>query len=209
MSNLTGQKNQTKKHVARKKQKKKTAKKKTAEKNSGDASKNFFDHDEMTRRAMEIAEPLCAAEGVELVHVEAVSEQRVETLRVYIDKPGGITLEDCARISRQLHDILDVSIEGIMEHFGLEVSSPGANRPLATKADFQRFKGENVRLKFFDPIEFDPMEKGTESGEGTQKKRRKTVKGLVIGISGDNIEMDINGKLMAIPFDRLIRARLV
>jgi len=186
--------------VARKKKQKKNIDKK----NIGDAPKIFLEHDEMTRRAREIAEPLCAAEGVELVHMEAVSEQRVEALRVYIDKPGGITLEDCARISRQLHDILDVSIEGIMEHFGLEVSSPGVNRPLATKDDFQRFKGENARLKFLDPLE-----KGNESGEGTQKKRSKTVKGLVIGISGDNIEMDINGKLMTIPFDRLIRARLV
>ena len=186
--------------MARKKKHKKNIDKKVA----GSPSKFFMDNDEITRQAREIAEPLCVSEGVELVHVEAASNEGVDALRVYIDKPGGVTLEDCARISRQLHDILDISIEGVMERFGLEVSSPGLNRPLATKTDFERFKGQSARLKFFDPAE-----EGDDIGEGKKKKRGKTVRGLVIGMSGDNIEIDINGKLMSIPFNSLIRARLV
>ena len=74
-----------------------------------------------------LAEPLCKNEGMELVHVEYQREAAGWVLRLYIDQPGGVRLEDCSRVSRQLGDLLDVTVENIGP-YNLEVSSPGINR---------------------------------------------------------------------------------
>ena len=66
---------------------------------------------EIIRQVRSLAEPVCTAEGMELIHVEFQSEARGRILRLYIDKTGGVTLDDCARLSRQISDLLDVSLE--------------------------------------------------------------------------------------------------
>lgn len=93
-----------------------------------------------------LAEPLCLSEGMELVHVEYQREQAGRTLRLYLDKPGGVTLDDCAAVSRQLGDILDVSLE-TEAAYRLEISSPGLNRPLGKLEDFKRFSGRRVKVR--------------------------------------------------------------
>ena len=93
-----------------------------------------------------LAEPVCDAEGIELVHAEYQMEPGGKVLRLYIDKPDGIGIDDCAAISRQVSDLLDVYIES--DHrYRLEVSSPGSNRPLTKHVDFKRFKGQLVRIQ--------------------------------------------------------------
>ncbi len=87
----------------------------------------------------ELAEPLCESEGVELVYVEYQPEAAGMILRLYIDKPKGVTIDDCIYINRQLGDILDVNLENAGT-YRLEVSSPGPDRPLCKKIDFNRFK---------------------------------------------------------------------
>ncbi|MCF8091470.1 MAG: ribosome maturation factor RimP [Desulfotignum sp.] len=99
----------------------------------------------------QVAEPLCQGENCELVHVEIVVWNRQTTIRVYADKSGGITLGDCADISRQLGDLLDVHIPD-MGSYRLEVSSPGPQRPLKKKQDFHRFKGSVVKIETRAPI---------------------------------------------------------
>ena len=101
---------------------------------------------------MEVAQPLCSSENFELVHVECVFSKMETLVRVYLDKPGGITIDDCVYVSRQLGDLIDVHIEDL-GRYRLEVSSPGPNRPLNRHEDFIRFKGERVRVEVEDPID--------------------------------------------------------
>jgi ribosome maturation factor RimP len=93
----------------------------------------------------EVALPLCQAENLELVHLDIVKDNREKIVRLFLDKQGGITLKDCVYISRQLGDLLDIQVENIGQ-YRLEVSSPGPNRPLNTKQDFHRFKGEKIKV---------------------------------------------------------------
>jgi ribosome maturation factor RimP len=91
-------------------------------------------------RVKDLLEPLFSAEGMELIYVEYQREAGGRTLRLFIDRPGGVTLDDCIYISRQSNDLLDVYLEN-SGPYRLEVSSPGSNRPLAKKTDFEKFKG--------------------------------------------------------------------
>jgi ribosome maturation factor RimP len=102
-------------------------------------------------RTRAIAEPLVAQEGMELVDLEFIREREGWVLRVFIDKPGGVGLEDCTLISRTLDTALDVE-DPIPHEYQLEVSSPGLNRPLKKPEHFQRAVGKKVRIKTFGPI---------------------------------------------------------
>ncbi len=93
----------------------------------------------------EVAQPLCQAENFELVHLDIVNSDKEKIVRLFLDKPGGITLADCVYISRQLGDLMDIQVDNIGS-YRLEVSSPGPNRPLNTKKDFHRFKGDKVKI---------------------------------------------------------------
>jgi ribosome maturation factor RimP len=140
-----------------------------------------------------LAEPLCEAEGMELVYVEFLREPIGRVLRLYIDKPGGVGLEDCERVSRQLGDILDVELAEVGP-YNLEVSSPGLERPLWRPRDYDRFKGHNARIKTREPLDgqqnFQGVLMGIEDGEVTLQERG-------------------TGKILAIALHRIARARLV
>ena len=138
----------------------------------------------------DLAEPVCESEGMELVHVEYGSERGGKTLRIYIDKPGGITLGDCAFISKQLGDILDVNLESTGS-YNLEVSSPGPERPLSKMADFDRFKGQMIKIKTLRPID-----------------GQRRFKGILSGISKGVVTVFIENKTVAIPYQDIARARL-
>ena len=100
----------------------------------------------------ELVQPLVDKNKFELVDVEFVKEAVTNYLRVYIDKEGGITIDDCEIISRALSDLLDEK-DYINEAYILEVSSPGLGRPLKKDKDFARSIGEEVDVKLFKPIE--------------------------------------------------------
>lgn len=138
-----------------------------------------------------VAAPLCEAEGIELVHVECHRESGGLILRVYIDKDGGVGLEDCTLISRQLSDLLDVHLKDSVP-YNLEVSSPGFDRPLSKPHDFERFKGETVRIKTVRPV-----------------GGRKNFKGILLGISGGIVQVSVDDQSFAIPHEGIMRARLV
>ena len=103
-------------------------------------------------RARALAEPLIAAEGLELVDLEYVREQAGWVLRVFIDRPGGkVGLEECSVVSRALDPALDV--EDLIPHeYSLEVSSPGLNRPLRKPEHFRKALGQKVKVKTYGPI---------------------------------------------------------
>ena len=137
-----------------------------------------------------LAEPLCASEGLELVHVEFQREANGRVLRLYIDKPGGIKLDDCAGVSRQMGDILDVNLEEIGP-YSLEVTSPGSERPLAKHEDFERFKGNRVKLKATRPF-----------------NGQKNFTGILRGISGEQVNLQIGEEDIVIPYQDISKARL-
>lgn len=99
-----------------------------------------------------IADRILLSEGMELVDLEFRQEGRKWVLRLFIDREGGVTIDDCANISRQLSVALDVE-DFIDRQYLLEVSSPGINRPLTKDTDFIKYKGQKVRIKTSEPIE--------------------------------------------------------
>lgn len=110
------------------------------------------DNSRLIEKMKEVVQPLCQAENFDLVHLEIVNSDREKIVRVFLDKPGGITLADCVYVSRQLGDLIDVQI-GDIGSYRLEVSSPGPNRSLNKKEDFHRFKGEKVKIVTTELIE--------------------------------------------------------
>lgn len=99
-----------------------------------------------------IVTPIVVAEQLELVDVEFKREGRTNYLRLFIDKPGGVTIEDCQHVSRECEVILDVE-DLIRTQYVLEVSSPGLDRPLKTEEDYQRLQKRLVKLKTFQAIQ--------------------------------------------------------
>ena len=146
---------------------------------------------EIIGRVRQLTEPVCMAEGLELVHVEFQSEARGRILRLYIDKTGGVTLNDCADLSRQISDLLDVSFEDLGS-YSLEVSSPGAERPLGKMSDFDRFNGQTVKIRTYEPI-----------------NDQKNFTGVLTGISEGLVTLSVGEKTVAIPYDDINKPRLL
>lgn len=99
----------------------------------------------------EILQPIVDEKGFEIVDIEYVKEATEYYLRVYLDKEGGIALNDCEVVSRELSEILDAK-DPIKENYYLEVSSPGLDRPLKKDKDFERYKGRDVEIKLYKPM---------------------------------------------------------
>lgn len=104
------------------------------------------------QKTEEILNPIIDEYGFELVDVEYVKEGSTWYLRAYIDKPGGISIDDCEAVSRRLSDILDDK-DYIDEAYILEVSSPGLGRPLKKEKDYKRSLGEEVEIRTYRMIE--------------------------------------------------------
>jgi ribosome maturation factor RimP len=102
----------------------------------------------ITEVLAEIAIPITQKHSFELVDVEFIKEGANWYLRIFIDKPGGITIDDCQVVSEELSDKLD-KLDPIEQSYFLEVSSPGLDRPLKKESDFVKYKGELVEVKLF------------------------------------------------------------
>jgi ribosome maturation factor RimP len=135
-----------------------------------------------------LVEPTLAGLGYELVDMQVSNRGRF--LRIFMDKPGGITVEDCAAVSRHLSRVLEV--EGI-DYDRLEVSSPGLDRPLRKAADFARYAGQKVDVR---------MRLADASG------RRRYI-GRLTGIEGATATVEVDGAPVALQLEGMDRARLV
>ncbi len=130
--------------------------------------------------------------GYELVGVELVAgERRGEVLRVYIDREGGIQLDDCTAVSHQLSGVLDVE-DPIKGEYALEVSSPGLARPLFELAHFAQFAGKPVKLKLSRPHE-----------------GRRNFKGQIVAVDGDQVQLLVDGQQVLIDFEQIDSAKLI
>lgn len=135
-----------------------------------------------------LLEPTLAGLGYELVDTQVSNRGRF--LRIFMDKPGGITVDDCAAVSRHLSHLLEV--EGV-DYDRLEVSSPGLDRPLRKPADFARFVGHKVDVR---------MRLADAGG------RRRYV-GILRGIEGAAATVEVDGVPLVLELDGMDRARLV
>ena len=135
-----------------------------------------------------MVQPVVAGMGYELVDVQASNGGRL--LRLFIDKPGGVGLEDCAAVSRQLSRVFEV--EGI-DYERLEVSSPGLDRPLRKGADFARFAGQKAEVRMRTP-------------DATGRRR---FVGVLRGAEQGRVSLELDGQTVALELSDVERARLV
>ena len=151
---------------------------------------------DVVSRVTEIAGPVVSSLGMELVDLEYKSEGRAMVLRLFVDREGGVTLDDCAQVSRELSEILDVE-DFIQGYYTLEVSSPGLNRPLKKTADYERYRGRLVRIKTFELL---PDDAGNP---------RKTFTGELLGLDNGVVRLKLNeGQTAGIPLDKVAKANL-
>lgn len=148
----------------------------------------------VTEVVEELAAPIFQDLGLELVEIEYVKEGKSWFLRVYIDKETGVDIEDCGMVSERLGEKLD-EIDPIPHNYFLEVSSPGAERPLKKAKDFEKAIGKNVFIKTYEPID----------GE-------KNFEGQLLEFDGQTIKVDVKiktrKKTIEIPYEKVANARL-
>jgi len=142
---------------------------------------------QLIEKIEELVQPIMDDLNCELVDVEYQREQRGWVLRFFLDKKGGINLDECAEASREISSLLDVE-EIIGTAYNLEVSSPGIERPLKKLVDFERFTGELAKIKTLDAV--DPDESG---------RKRKTFVGTLAGIDGENVLIALKQDKSAVP----------
>jgi len=137
-------------------------------------------------------EPVIEKQGYEVVRIMTIGQAN-PTLQIMIDKTDGteITVEDCAKVSRALSDVLDEK-DPIKDKYNLEVSSPGLDRPLTKLAHFARFAGYEVKVECDEAIE-----------------GRKRFKGTLKGVEGTNVVMQMDETTYRIPFDAVSKAKII
>ena len=146
----------------------------------------------MDREAIgKIIERVISREGLEMVHWEAVGPRNNFVLRIFIDKPGGVNHGDCETVSNNVGTLLDVE-DLIPDKYTLEVSSPGIERGLYKRADYERFAGNRIRLKTDAPI-----------------NGRRNFRGLLAGIAHDRVSLDADGTgMIEIPYESIVKANI-
>ncbi len=155
-----------------------------------------------------LALPLANDMAFKLIDVEYSRGGGRGIVRIYLDKPGGITLDDCEAFSRQMSDILD-SADPVPGSYFLEVSSPGLDRPLKKDRDFESFKGRRVEVRTFGPIAPHVSVTPGTDGPGKESKAVREVHGELIGlIDGNVVVRDESGLVWEIPREQVAKARL-
>ena len=147
--------------------------------------------DSIAEQIDRIAEKAASDKGVEFIHSEIVGSKRNMTVRIYIDKPEGVTLEDCSTVSRAIEAVIDAD-DFIPSSYVLEVSSPGIERPLFTVQDFEKFTGKKAKVKTSESI----------NGQAN-------FNGRIISVEDSEIVFDDKTKgNVRIPFEKVAKANL-
>jgi ribosome maturation factor RimP len=151
----------------------------------------FMNKPIVSERIREMAAEAAANQGVELVHVEDKGTGKSRTLRVFIDKPEGVSIEDCAAVSRQFGDLLD-SEDLIHTEYILEVSSPGIERGLYSLKDFEKFAGNPAKVKTHSPV-----------------NGQKNFRGRILKVEGGEIFFeDVTNGAVSFPYSAVAKANL-
>jgi len=139
----------------------------------------------------DLVEPTLKGSDIELVDVEYKKTGKTWSLRVFIDKNQGVTVNDCQRLSREIEDLIAIH-ELIADHYVLEVSSPGLDRPLKKETDFIRNKGKQVLVKTYLPI-----------------NNSKTNTGTIKDFSNDTLFLENKKKTFEISLSNIAQAKLI
>jgi ribosome maturation factor RimP len=143
------------------------------------------------QQLLDLMAPAITALGYEPWGIEFQTHGRQTTLRVFIDSPNGITVDDCAAVSRQVSALLDVE-DPIPGEYILEVSSPGMDRPLFTLDQFSRYVGEQVKIRLRSPFE-----------------GRRNFKGRLHGVEGDEVVVAVDEHEYLLPIELIDKAQVV
>lgn len=147
--------------------------------------------EEILSRVKRLISPIIEAEGIELIEIQYNPRGGRSTLRLFIDKDGGVSIEDCERISREVEAYLDVE-DIIPGSYTLEVSSPGLDRPLRRIEDYRRNIGKLIRLSTSSPI-----------------MNQRFFKGRIAGLKEESVRLSLErGKEVSIPFSEISKANL-
>ncbi|HIE47973.1 TPA: ribosome maturation factor RimP [Candidatus Bipolaricaulota bacterium] len=146
--------------------------------------------EEIIRKVEALVRPLLDYEGLSLVDIEFQRERVGWVLRIYIEKEAGVTLKDCVQVSRELGQLLDVE-DFIPYSYHLEVSSPGLDRPLKRREDFERFIGSRIRVRLSEPVQ-----------------GRKNFRGEIVGCDEEGVSLRVEDKVYKIPFSSVAKANL-
>ncbi|MCD6352588.1 MAG: ribosome maturation factor RimP [Proteobacteria bacterium] len=146
---------------------------------------------EIISKVHELAEPIVNELGLELVDIEFLRETQGWVLRIILDKEGGVNLNDCTKVGKELGYILEIK-DVIAANYHLEVSSPGLNRSLKTLEDFEKFLGRKVSIKISEPL-----------------KGRKNFKGTLKAVQDGYIQLDIGGECWEIALQMVDKAKLI
>ena len=145
----------------------------------------------ITKQVSDLIGPILSEMKFELVDVEYLTDRGRWVLRIYIDKEGGVTLDDCAIVSRELGDLID--IKNIIEHeYVLEVSSPGLNRPLKKEADFIRAIGKKIKVRTRVSVD-----------------GRRNFTGVLRDFKEQKLALDSEGGLVSLAWSGIEKANLV
>jgi ribosome maturation factor RimP len=144
----------------------------------------------LRERLIALIEPVLARLGYELVELEYAAGRSQAVVRIFIDTPAGITVDDCERVSREVAALLDVD-DPIPTAYTLEVSSPGFDRLLRTPAHFERFVGSRVFVELKAP-----------------RAGRKRYTGQLQAVTATGIELEVDKQKVEVPFDEISKARL-
>ena len=142
-------------------------------------------------KVKELLNPIILEEGIELIEIAIKKKKKGHLLRVFIDKPGGVTLGDCENVSEQLGRLIEVE-DVFPESYVLEVSSPGIDRPIKTQRDFERCVGKLVNITTFEKIE-----------------EKFNFKGEVLDVTDSGVLLKSEGKNLVsteIPFSKISKA---
>jgi ribosome maturation factor RimP len=139
----------------------------------------------------ELFEPVVSGMGYDLIEIEHFPNPKHGVLRLYIDKEGGVNVDDCSNVSRQISALIDVE-DPVSGQFNLEISSPGADRPLRRLVDFQRFTGSLVKLKTVMPLE-----------------GQRNFKGRLLEASEETVVIETDDEEISLPMSAVEKARIV
>ncbi|CEG58814.1 ribosome maturation factor RimP [Legionella fallonii] len=144
----------------------------------------------MQDELVQLLSPIVNDMGYELWGCEYLSQGKHSLLRIYIDKPDGIGIEDCQAVSKQVSALLDVE-DPIPGNYNLEISSPGIPRPLFNHEQYQRYLGQAVQVKTFKPV-----------------NGKRKMSGIIVSANESTVVLDINGEHQELLFSNIVKANL-
>lgn len=146
--------------------------------------------EKLLQEVRQVVEPILESQGFELVDLEYQRESQGWVLRIYLDREGGVSLDDCAGISHEVGAVLEVK-DLIPSAYILEVSSPGLTRPLKKPEDFNKFRNQMVKIKLYEPLD-----------------GRRNFKGTLLGLEGDRVRVEVEQQVYELPLQRIAKANL-